>query len=50
MKLLLIYVTVRKESGLLYLVSQFMRESVNCIPLVINTEEYEILMFCKLHM
>lgn len=50
MKLLLIYVTVRKESGLLCLVSQFMRESVNCIPLVINIEEYEILMFCKLHM
>lgn len=39
----------RKESGSLYLVSQFMRESVNCTPLVINVEEYEILMFCKPH-
>lgn len=45
MKLLLIYATIRKESS--YLVSQFTRESVNCILLVINIEEYEILMFCK---
>lgn len=47
MKLLIIYSTIRKESGLLYLVSQYMRESVNCIPLVIKVEEYEILMFGK---